>query len=332
MKNKSYKSRLASFIFLWLLVVLSPLNSWANSPSFGLITNIENGNINDTQTPYMLNGVEILLNNQFTPKLSLDIASSTLLENNTTSLSIDEAYLSLAQLPLNSTLSIGKKLLSFGKINQSATEARPFNDMPLAFTSLIGNGLSGNLINIQSEIPFFTIEYSHTTPEGNQNQEDNSSDDPLNLSYPLHCFRAVNSLTLGPSRIEIGANRLWTKSSTNSQPIQSMDLTGIIKLSDIISIESLSEYYETPFENSTEQQKQSGYFSYIGISYGNLTTGYRYDKVTNPLQEISQHNTIISYKLTPNSKFKFQTSSGISKENDYTSGQLIIAIGQLSSL
>ena len=165
-----------------------PLSLSATIPSYAFITTIENSQVNNISGPTQFNGFEILLQNQFSNTLSLDITTTSQSENNTTSLSLDEIYISYSQLPLNTTVSIGKKLVTFGKLNQMATEEKPFNDTPLAFTSLVGDGLSGDIINIHSQTQFLNLTYSLTP-------QHTPSTDESTQSYSRHSLRAGKTIS-----------------------------------------------------------------------------------------------------------------------------------------
>ncbi len=100
----------------------------------------------------LLPGVEIVFGGYLYPGIRGDIV--TIFEDGGAEFHLEEAYISFLELPIGTQLITGRKLLDFGRLNQSHPHHWKFVDMPLALENVFGHHpWYGDLVNLNFLIP-----------------------------------------------------------------------------------------------------------------------------------------------------------------------------------
>jgi hypothetical protein len=172
------------------------------------IWNINHNKKIDGGSPFQVREVELAFQDKIDPWSRADVFTALHNENGDYHLHLEEAYLTLQQLPLGLQMKMGKFLLPFGKDNLLHQHARPYVDVPNVVYNFLGpEGLSSTGAEANAFIPigkFYTeLTGTVTNDESSRSFTNGQSGKPLYLGHLRSYFDLTES-----SNVELGYSHL----------------------------------------------------------------------------------------------------------------------------
>lgn len=355
------KLSLILFIIFSLLSIcfagysFTPTSSLATLPDISVIGNILSEFGDHAENSFFAEEVELTLGGYIYPSIRADVVIALHKHGDHYDVELEEAYVTMNNLPGGFGIEIGKKLINFGKLNPVHGHHYLFVDEPMPLEAYLGDhGLNGNGISINYLLPtrfFLLASIGHWDIEGDDCDGHHHHHDITNAPMLKGAnARLWSSFALNHnSELEIGASFIRAKGEHHTRDntdheiidVYGLDITyrrvGLGFRRFLWQTELFHWEIERKFHdwagNDDRNYDRFGFYTMMNYRWSQYWDwGFRYDRIENPanrhkVEVLDAGSLFLTHSLTETTKIRGQVKHEFEDSETQVYLQLLFGIG-----